>query len=113
MFQSFQCLKLCVKTGAASIMQEMVTNSYVLYYTSTDFDMLVSPVDEPLINLITEAQRVMFNTEVSDHLQLISGENLQEDDRNYWKHLFFSVKSASVHISQTWWVLADAYSPSQ
>lgn len=45
--------------------------------------MLVSPVDEPLVNLITEAQRVMFNTEVSNHLQLLSGENLQEGDRNY------------------------------
>lgn len=49
----------------------------------TNFNMLVSPVDEPLINLVTEAQSVMFNTEVSDHLQLVSGENLQEEDRNH------------------------------
>lgn len=44
--------------------------------------MLVAPVDEPLINLITKAQSVMFNTKVSNHLQLISGENLQGDDRS-------------------------------
>lgn len=42
--------------------------------------MLVALVDEPLIHLITKAQSIMFNTQVSDHLQLISGENLQEDD---------------------------------
>lgn len=42
--------------------------------------MLVSSVDEPLINLIAEAQSVMFNAEVSNHLQLVSGENLQEED---------------------------------
>lgn len=41
----------------------------------------MSLVDEPLINLITEAERIMLNAEVSDHLELISGENLQEDDR--------------------------------
>lgn len=50
--------------------------------THTNFDMLVSLVDEPLINLITEAQSVMFNAEVCDHLQLVFGENLQEEDRN-------------------------------
>lgn len=46
--------------------------------------MLVSPVDEPLINLVTEAERVVFDAEIRDHLQLVSGENLQEDgnDRN-------------------------------
>lgn len=47
--------------------------------------MLVAFVDEPLINLIAEAQSVVFNAEVSDHLQLISGENLQEQNRKYWK----------------------------
>ncbi len=43
----------------------------------TNFDVLLSFVDDPLINLITEAQSVVFNAEVGDHLQLISGENLQ------------------------------------
>lgn len=50
--------------------------------------MLVAPVDEPLINLVTEAQGVVFDTEVSDHLQLISGENLQEERTNQ-RHLTF------------------------
>lgn len=45
--------------------------------------MFVSSVDKPLVNLIAEAQSVMFNTEVSDHLQLVSGEDLQEENRNY------------------------------
>ena len=45
--------------------------------------MLVSFVDEPLIDLIAEAQCVMFNTEVCNHLQLVSGEDLQEKQRNY------------------------------
>lgn len=44
--------------------------------------MLVSPVDEPLINLITEAERVVFDAEICDHLQLVSGENLQNEDGN-------------------------------
>lgn len=44
--------------------------------------MSVSPVDEPLVNLIAEAESVMFNTEVCDHLELISGENLQNEDGN-------------------------------
>lgn len=44
--------------------------------------MLVSLVGKPLINLITEAQGVVFDAEVSDHLQLIFGEDLQEEDRN-------------------------------
>lgn len=44
--------------------------------------MLVSPVDEPLINLVAEAESVMFNAEIGNQLQLISGENLQSEDRN-------------------------------
>lgn len=44
--------------------------------------MLVSPVDEPLVNLIAEAESVVFNAEVCDHLKLASGENLQNEDRN-------------------------------
>lgn len=44
--------------------------------------MLVSPVDEPLINLIAEAERVVFDAEICDHLQLVSGENLQNEDGN-------------------------------
>lgn len=44
--------------------------------------MLVSPVDEPLINLITEAEGVVFDAEICDHLQLVSGENLQNEDGN-------------------------------
>ena len=49
----------------------------MLSWKRTNFNVLVAPVDEPLINLITEAQSVMFDTKVCDHLQLISGENLQ------------------------------------
>lgn len=45
--------------------------------------MFVSPIDEPLIDLVTEAQSVVFDAEVGDHLQLVSGENLQEDDRSH------------------------------
>lgn len=45
----------------------------------TDFDVLVPPVDEPLVNLVAEAQGVVFDAEVGDHLQLASGENLRED----------------------------------
>lgn len=45
--------------------------------------MLVSSVDEPLVDLITEAQSVVFDAEVCDHLQLVSGENLQGEDREY------------------------------
>lgn len=45
--------------------------------------MLVASVDEPLVHLIAEAQCVMFNAEVSDHLQLVSGENLREKNRNH------------------------------
>lgn len=44
--------------------------------------MLVSPVDEPLINLVTEAERVVFDAEICDHLQLVSGEDLQNEDGN-------------------------------
>ena len=44
----------------------------------TNFDVLLSPVDEPLVDLVTEAQSVVFDAEVSDHLQLCSGEHLQE-----------------------------------
>lgn len=49
----------------------------------TDFDVLVPPVDEPLINLVAEAQGVVFDAEVGDHLQLASGENLREEDRKH------------------------------
>lgn len=42
--------------------------------------MLVSPVDEPLINLVAEAERVVLDAEISDHLQLLSGEDLQNED---------------------------------
>lgn len=66
--------------------------------THTNFDMLVSPVDEPLINLITEAQSVMFNAEVCDHLQLIFGENLQEEDR---KEIVRKTVIVSVAFSNT------------
>lgn len=44
--------------------------------------MLVSPVDEPLINLIAEAERVVFDAEICDHLQLVSGEYLRSEDGN-------------------------------
>lgn len=44
--------------------------------------MLVSPVDEPLVNLIAEAESVVFDAEVCNLLELISGENLQNEDRN-------------------------------
>lgn len=44
--------------------------------------MLVSPVDEPLINLVAEAERVVLDAEISDHLQLVSGEDLQNEDGN-------------------------------
>lgn len=44
--------------------------------------MFVSPVDEPLVNLVAEAESVMFDTEVCDHLELISGENLRNEDGN-------------------------------
>lgn len=47
---------------------------------------MVSPVNEPLVNLVAEAQCVVFDAEVSDHLQLVSAENLQEEDRAYWTH---------------------------
>lgn len=42
--------------------------------------MLVSPVDEPLINLVAEAERVVLDAEICDHLQLVSGEDLQNED---------------------------------
>lgn len=44
--------------------------------------MLVSPVDEPLINLIAEAERVVLDAEICDHLQLVSGEDLRSEDGN-------------------------------
>lgn len=44
--------------------------------------MLVSPVDEPLINLIAEAERVVLDAEICDHLQLLSGEDLQNEEGN-------------------------------
>lgn len=47
----------------------------------TYFGVSVSPVDDPLVHLIAEAQGVVFHTEVSDGLQLVSGEHLQEEDR--------------------------------
>lgn len=52
--------------------------------------MLMSPVDEPLVNLIAEAESVVFNTEVCNHLKLTSGVNLQNEDRNdcKWFHFF-------------------------
>lgn len=58
--------------------------------------MLVSPVDEPLVNLIAEAESVVFNAEVCNHLELISGENLQNEDRNEckWFHFFLMYKQA-------------------
>lgn len=56
--------------------------------------MLVSFVGNPLVNLITEAQNVMFNTEVSNHLQLISGENLQDGNCS----LFFIISSQQVFL---------------
>lgn len=73
-----------MENGGANIVQEM-DDGWLLYMflKHTNFDMLVSPVEEPLINLITEAESVVFDTEVSNHLQLISGQNLQEGDRNY------------------------------
>ena len=43
---------------------------------STYLDVLVSLVDEPLVHLIAETQGVVFDTEVSDDLQLIPGEYL-------------------------------------
>lgn len=57
-------------------MQDFLIQTGMLNCNHTDFDMLVSLVGDPLINLITEAQTVMFNTEVSNHLKLISSENL-------------------------------------
>lgn len=45
--------------------------------------MLVPLVDEPLINLIAEAQCVVFNAKVCDHLQLIFCEYLSVKDNNY------------------------------
>lgn len=51
--------------------------------------MLVSFVNEPLVNLIAEAQSVMFNAEISNHLQLVSGENLQEEDNSVFFFVFF------------------------
>lgn len=66
----------------------------MLYCNHTNFDMLVSLVGKPLINLITEAQNVMFNTEVSNHLKLISGENLQDEDGNQQNYLLFSIMSS-------------------
>lgn len=55
----------------------------------TNFNMLVSFVDEPLINLVAEAKSIMFNAEVSNHLQLVSGENLQEEDSSRFLGFFF------------------------
>lgn len=53
-----------------------------LRWERTDFDVLVAPVDEPLVNLVAEAQSVVFDAEVGDHLQLVPGEHLQEEDRS-------------------------------
>lgn len=65
----------------------MYTNVFLLRVCRaeklTNLDMFVSPIDEPLIDLVTEAQSVVFDAEVGDHLQLVSGENLQEDDRSH------------------------------
>lgn len=38
--------------------------------------MLVAFVYQPFINLIAEAERVILDAQVSNHLQLLSGENL-------------------------------------
>lgn len=62
--------------------------------------MLVSPVDEPLVNLIAEAESVVFDAEVCDHLELIFGENLQNEDRNdKWFQFSHMYKQAD---TQTW-----------
>lgn len=45
----------------------------------TDLDVSVSPVDEPLVNLVAEAQRVVFDAQVRDRLQLLPGEDLQDE----------------------------------
>lgn len=55
--------------------------------------MLVPFVDKPLVNLIAEAQSVVFDTQVSNHLQLVSGENLEEGDRRYLITLFCILSS--------------------
>lgn len=56
--------------------------------------MLVSLIDEPLVNLVAEAQRVVFDAEVCDHLQLASGKNLQEKKYG-WRNKY--------HQSSEWW----------
>lgn len=43
---------------------------------STYFYMLMSRIDKPLIHLITDAQGVMLDAEVSNDLQLLSGIHL-------------------------------------
>ena len=43
--------------------------------------MLVALVSEPLVHLVAEAQRVVFDAQVGDHLQLVSGEDLAQEDR--------------------------------
>jgi hypothetical protein len=42
---------------------------------------LVALVGEPLVDLVAEAQCVVLDAQVRDHLQLISGEDLEREDR--------------------------------
>lgn len=43
---------------------------------STYFNVFIPFIHEPFIHLITDAQGVMFNTEISYYLELFQGKNL-------------------------------------
>lgn len=60
--------------------------------------MLVSLKDEPLVNLVAEAQRVVFDAEVCDHLQLASGKNLQEKKYGWRNKYHQSSEWLPVHV---------------
>jgi len=50
------------------------------YPGPTYLDVPVPPVGEPLVHLVAEAQRVVLDAQVCDHLQLVSGEDLDQDN---------------------------------
>lgn len=50
--------------------------SLKLWHRLTDLDVFGSVVRQPLIRLVTDAQHVVLDTQVSDHLELLHLVNL-------------------------------------
>ena len=47
----------------------------------TYFHVLGSIIGEPLVHLVADAHHVVLDAQVRDHLQLVSGEDLEREDR--------------------------------